>query len=81
MMALAMYLIETNIISELRKAQTANRGVVEFMGKTSANQERSYLTVMTVGELHRGVGMIRHRGDTKQASQSAAFHINRLQRS
>jgi len=26
-----------------------------------------YLSVVTTGELHRGVGMIRYRGDTKQA--------------
>lgn len=65
----AMYLIDTNIISELRKALTVNRGVVEFMSKASANQERCYLSVITIGELYRGVGMIQHRGDIKQANQ------------
>jgi len=39
------------------------------MSKASANHERCYLSVITIGELHRGVGMIRHRGDIKQANQ------------
>ena len=69
MLARAMYLIDTNIVSELRKAQSVNRGVIEFMSRVSAAQEHCYLSVVTVGELHRGVGMIRHRGDTKQANQ------------
>ncbi len=63
-----MYLIDTNIISELRKGQSADRGVVEFMSKASAVNQRCYLSVVTIGELHRGVEMIRRRGDTEQAS-------------
>ena len=64
----AMYLIDTNIISELRKGQSANRGVIEFMSKAGASNQRCYLSVVTMGELHRGVAMIRHRGDTAQAN-------------
>ena len=63
-----MYLIDINIISELRKGNSADRGVIEFMSKVSAREERCYLSVVTVGELHRGVAMIRHRGDTEQAN-------------
>lgn len=73
-----MYLIDTNIISELRKAQSANRGVVEFMSKAGANQNRCYLSVITIGELNRGAGMIRHRGDTRQANQLADWLDNIL---
>ena len=66
-----MNLIDTYIISELRKAQLGNRGVLEFMSKISVNHKRCYLSVITIGELQRGVGMIRHHGDTKQANQLA----------
>jgi len=68
-----MYLIDTNIISELRKAQSINRGVIEFMSKVSAGNQPCYLSVVTIGELNRGVGMIRYRGDTKQANQLAEW--------
>lgn len=63
-----MYLIDTNVVSELRQGQSADRGVVEFVSKASANDERCYLSVVTIGELNRGIAMIRHRGDTKQAN-------------
>lgn len=58
------YLIDTNVISELRKKERANPGVVQF------TQEKTplYLSVITVGELQRGVELIRHRGDLIQAS-------------
>lgn len=48
MTALAMYLIDTDIISELSKAQTANRGVVEFMSKISA-KSRALLSILSAG--------------------------------
>jgi len=68
MMAKPMYLVDTNVVSELRKAQSADRGVIEFMSKASGSNKRCYLSVVTVGELYRGVALIRHRGDTNQAN-------------
>ncbi|MEE9333664.1 MAG: type II toxin-antitoxin system VapC family toxin [Granulosicoccaceae bacterium] len=62
-----MYLIDTNIISELRKGKQANHGVIEFLYDTKANKQNCYLSVVTIGELRRGIEMIRHRGDVKQA--------------
>lgn len=66
-MARLMYLIDTNIISELRKGKQANRGVIEFLYDTKADKQDCYLSVVTIGELRRGIEMIRHRGDVKQA--------------
>ena len=64
-----MYLVDTNVISELRKDLGADRSVVDFfLAATTTNNERCYLSVITVGELRRGIGMIRHRGDVKQAN-------------
>jgi len=64
-----MYLLDTNIVSEFRKAKKANRGVVEFMANTSALGKPCYLSAITIGELHMGAEKIMHRGDTKQANK------------
>ena len=66
-MALQMYLIDTNIVSELRKGNATNRGVIEFFYNATATDQICYLSVVTIGELRRGIEMIRHRGDLKQA--------------
>lgn len=58
------YLIDTNVISELRKKERANPGVVQFIQETTPH----YLSVITIGELRRGVELIRYRGDLVQAS-------------
>jgi predicted nucleic acid-binding protein len=64
-----MYLIDTNVISEARKRGRANRGVREFFAKTIKAKEQVYISVVTIGELRRGVELIRHRGDIKQAEE------------
>ena len=63
----AVYLIDTNVISELRKKSRANPGVIAFFDKVSADNDALYLSAVTVGELRRGIELIRHRGDTQQA--------------
>lgn len=62
-----MYLIDTNVISEARKVR-ANPGVVAFFDAVDAANETIYLSAITVGELHRGAELIRHRGDFEQAT-------------
>jgi predicted nucleic acid-binding protein len=64
-----MYLIDTNVISELRKKRSTNPGVRDFFKESSDTNNPLYISVITVGELRRGVEMIRHRGDKIQASQ------------
>ena len=63
-----MYLIDTNVVSEARKKRQANPGVMAFFKQTEARGESVYLSVITVGELRRGVESIRHRGDARQAA-------------
>lgn len=60
-----MYLIDTNVISESRKAARANAGVRAFW--QSAEPESVYLSAQTIGEIRRGVENIRNRGDEPQA--------------
>lgn len=62
-----MYLIDTNVVSELRKKDHANPGVQAFFRSIAADEQPAYLSVITIGELQRGVELIRHRGDGAQA--------------
>lgn len=62
-----MYLIDTNVISESRKGRRANPGVTAFFIRAHKKHEPVFLSVITIGELRRGVELIRHRGDTSQA--------------
>jgi predicted nucleic acid-binding protein len=62
-----MYLLDTHVISELRKKQRANAGVLLFFRQLTEQQAQAYLSVITLGELRRGVELIRHRGDQAQA--------------
>ena len=66
---LKMYLIDTNVISEVRKQSRANRGVINFFKVAEEQELRLFISVITVGELRRGVNIIRHRGDTLQADR------------
>ena len=68
-----MYLIDTNVISEARKKSRANRGVVHFFRRVAAASEPVYLSAIPVGELRRGVELIRHRGNIEQASTLEAW--------
>lgn len=68
-----MYLLDTNVISELRKQEKANRGVQQFFSKAIDQNTRLYLSVITIGELRRGVDLIRHRGDQSQADLLEAW--------
>jgi predicted nucleic acid-binding protein len=59
------YLLDTNILSETRKAgQSA--GVATWIAATPA--DRLYVSVLTLGEIEQGIARIRNRGDQAQAS-------------
>ncbi len=64
-----MYLVDTNIISEARKKSKANKGVRAFFEQAVKDKRRMFISVVTVGELRRGVESIRYRGDVRQADQ------------
>lgn len=64
-----MYLIDTNIISEVRKKSKANKGVRAFFKQAIEDEARMFISVISVGELRRGVESIRWRGDVRQANQ------------
>ncbi len=68
-----MYLLDTNVISEMRKNTGVNAGVMQFFQQAAKQNARCYISVITVGELRRGVELIRHRGDTVQAKKLEAW--------
>ena len=63
------YLLDTNVVSEVRKPQ-ANPHVRAWFA--SAPDERLYLSVLTVGEIRRGIERLRRR-DPAQAAVFEAW--------
>lgn len=63
-----MYLVDTDVISEIRKGEKANAGVRAFFDSASREGVDLYLSVVSIGELRQGVERIRHRGDGDQAN-------------
>jgi predicted nucleic acid-binding protein len=62
-----MYLVDTDVISEARKGDKANPGVRQFFENAERDDIQLYLSAVTVGELRRGVEIVRQRGDQGQA--------------
>lgn len=77
---LIVYLIDTNIISEARKQTRANAGVLAFFDEVAAADQAIYLSTITIGELRRGVELIRNRGDLDQAVMLENWLIEILER-
>ncbi len=68
-----MYLIDTNVVSEARKKDKANPGVVGFFKDLAASGEPVYLSAISVGEFRRGIELIRRRGEADQAKRLEAW--------
>jgi toxin FitB len=64
-----MYLVDTDVLSEARKGAQANPGVRDFFRKAGTQQTPLFLSVVTVGEIRRGVERVRHRGEEARARQ------------
>lgn len=59
------YLIDTNVISELRKGKRANPTLVSWFGGLA--DDEVFLSALTLGEIRRGIESIRRR-DSAAAS-------------
>ncbi len=64
-----MYLIDTNVISEQRKKNNANPGVNKFFENANLQGQELFISVISIGELRRGIELIRYRGDKLQAEK------------
>ena len=64
-----MFLIDTNVLSELRKRHRANPLVVDWFRKRES--EELFLSVLTLGELRRGIERVR----TRDPASAAALEV------
>lgn len=53
------YLVDTNVISELRKKERANSGVRAWF--SGLEEDEIYLSVLTLGEIRRGIENVARR--------------------
>lgn len=53
------YLLDTNVVSELRKGSRAHTRVLSWYAGTESDEK--YLSVLTVGEVRRGIENVRGR--------------------
>jgi toxin FitB len=60
------YLLDTNVIAELRKGRRANPRVRAWLDQIDADQ--LFLSVLTIGEIRKGIDNIRRRDATAAAS-------------
>lgn len=70
------YLLDTNVVSELRKRERGDAGVVRW-ARTVSTQEL-YTSVLVIGELRRGIALKR-RNDAVQAEALAQW-LERVRR-
>ena len=64
-----MYLVDTDVVSEARKQSGANPGVRRFLQEAASSRAPLFVSVVTVGELRRGIETIRCRGGARQAGR------------
>jgi predicted nucleic acid-binding protein len=55
------YLVDTNVISELRKGRRCNPGVAAWFAEVAS--EEIYLSALTLGEIRKGIENIRRRDE------------------
>lgn len=64
------YLVDTNVISEVRKGQRCNESVSAWW--STVMDREIFLSVLTIGEIRKGIENIRHR-DARSASALEAW--------
>lgn len=72
-----MYLYDTNIVSELTKKQP-NINVVTLIERVKADNIPCYLSVISVGEIIRGIEKVKRRNDLPQAEKLQYWYDKQL---
>lgn len=70
------YLVDTKVVSELRKRQRADPGVLRWFD--SCDEDELFLSVLIVGELRHGIELLRRKD--KEAARSLDRWLRRLER-
>jgi toxin FitB len=60
------YLLDTNVISELRKGKRADPNVTAWFAELA--EEEIFLSVLTIGEIRRGIERVRRRDPDSAAA-------------
>ena len=66
------WLLDTNVVSELRKGSAANPNVLAWAA--SIRRDRQFLSVLTLGEIHKGILRIRERDPAQSRALEEWFH-------
>lgn len=61
-----MYILDTNVVSELRRPEKADANVLNWASRVPVAQ--FYLSAITIFELERGIGLLARRDETQAAS-------------
>ena len=60
------FLLDTNIVSEVRKETDCNSGVASWY--SSVQRHELYLSALVVGEIRKGIEQLRRRNDSQQVA-------------
>jgi predicted nucleic acid-binding protein len=66
------FLVDSNVLSELRKRERANARVREWF--TSVTDNELFLSVLTIGEIRRGIDSIQRRDQARALALNRWFH-------
>lgn len=67
------YLIDSNVVSELRKRERADAGVRQWFDEVDDTE--LFLSVLTVGEIRRGIDSIHRRDGARALSLHRWFRV------
>ena len=60
-----MFLLDTNVVSEVRKGRRSDPSVSNWY--TGVGESQLFISSLTIGEIRRGIELARRRGDVDQA--------------
>ena len=60
-----MFLLDTNVVSEVRKGRRSDPSVSNWY--TGVGESQLFISSLTIGEIRRGIEIVRQRGDIEQA--------------
>ena len=66
-----MFLLDTNVVSEVRKGRRSDPSVSDWY--TGVGESQFFISSLTIGEIRRGIELVRQRGDIEQAEALEAW--------
>lgn len=72
-MTAEMYLLDTNVISEAARKRP-DSGVMDFLSHARESSDGLFLSVLTLGEIYRGIVKLERHGDETQVRKLRQWH-------